>query len=106
MKGVFFSANIPSTNVIRDFDIPKPGDDEVLIKNVAVASNPKDWKVSYATTKLMIDDRVGDQSSRLTLDSYPSGRPLKATMSADTLKQWAKTFRASTKGTRSRRLAK
>jgi NADPH:quinone reductase-like Zn-dependent oxidoreductase len=45
MKGVFFSAKLPTGTEIRDFDIPKPGDDEVLIKNVAVASNPKDWKV-------------------------------------------------------------
>jgi len=47
MKGVFFSTKISSTYEIRDFDIPEPGDDEVLIKNVAVASNPKDWKVGH-----------------------------------------------------------
>lgn len=29
---------------IRSFPIPEPGPNEVLIKNVAAASNPKDWK--------------------------------------------------------------
>lgn len=27
------------------FPVPSPGPNEVLIQNVAVASNPKDWKV-------------------------------------------------------------
>ena len=55
MKGVFFSTKLAATNEIRDFDIPQPGDEEVLIKNVAVASNPKDWKVSCADGRA--DDR-------------------------------------------------
>jgi NADPH:quinone reductase-like Zn-dependent oxidoreductase len=29
----------------QQFPVPTPGPNEVLIKNVAVASNPKDWKV-------------------------------------------------------------
>ena len=29
----------------QEFDVPSPGLNEVLIQNVAVASNPKDWKV-------------------------------------------------------------
>lgn len=45
MKGVFFSSKLPNLTEIRDLDIPEPGDDEILVKNVAVASNPKDWKV-------------------------------------------------------------
>ena len=28
-----------------EFAVPEPGPDEVLIQNVAVASNPKDWKL-------------------------------------------------------------
>jgi NADPH:quinone reductase-like Zn-dependent oxidoreductase len=45
MKGVYFSSKLPNLTEIRDLPIPQPGDDEILIKNVAVASNPKDWKV-------------------------------------------------------------
>lgn len=45
MKGVFFSHDLPGLCEIRDFEIWKPAPDEILIKNVAVASNPKDWKV-------------------------------------------------------------
>ena len=30
---------------VQTFPVPHPGPGEVLIKNVAVASNPKDWKV-------------------------------------------------------------
>lgn len=29
---------------LKQFPVPEPGPDEVLIRNVAVASNPKDWK--------------------------------------------------------------
>ena len=29
---------------LKTFPVPEPGPREVLIKNVAVASNPKDWK--------------------------------------------------------------
>ena len=29
----------------QEFPVPSPGPNEVLIQNVAVASNPKDWKV-------------------------------------------------------------
>lgn len=45
MKGVFFSSKLPELCEIRDMPIPSPGPNEVLVKNVAVASNPKDWKV-------------------------------------------------------------
>lgn len=45
MKGVYFDINLPNLTEIRDLEIPEPGDDEILVKNVAVASNPKDWKV-------------------------------------------------------------
>ena len=45
MKGVFFSSELPELCEIRDFEIPQPGADEVLVKNAAVASNPKDWKM-------------------------------------------------------------
>lgn len=45
MKGVYFSSKLPNLTEIRDLEIPVPGDDEILVKNVAVASNPKDWKV-------------------------------------------------------------
>ena len=30
---------------LQSFPVPSPGPDEILIQNVAVASNPKDWKV-------------------------------------------------------------
>ena len=32
---------------IKTFPVPNPGPKEVLIQNVAVASNPKDWKNPY-----------------------------------------------------------
>lgn len=48
-------ASIPSTQLgvlstktsvtLQEFPVPSPGPHEVLIQNVAVASNPKDWKV-------------------------------------------------------------
>ena len=34
-------------SVVKRLPVPKPGLDEVLIQNVAVASNPKDWKVPF-----------------------------------------------------------
>ncbi|KII86879.1 hypothetical protein PLICRDRAFT_164277 [Plicaturopsis crispa FD-325 SS-3] len=40
--GVFFTR---TSRTLRQFDVVPPGPGEVLIKNVAVASNPKDWKV-------------------------------------------------------------
>ena len=33
-----------SGSIIVNLPVPVPGPNEVLIKNVAVASNPKDWK--------------------------------------------------------------
>lgn len=45
MKGVYFSSKLDQLCEIRELPVPQPGDDEVLVKNVAVASNPKDWKV-------------------------------------------------------------
>lgn len=30
----------------QTIQVPRPGQNEVLIRNVAVASNPKDWKVA------------------------------------------------------------
>ena len=31
--------------ILQEFPVPEPGPGEVLIKNVAVASNPKDYKL-------------------------------------------------------------
>lgn len=49
------NASIPSKQIglistkdgvnFAEFAVPEPGPNEVLIQNVAVASNPKDWKV-------------------------------------------------------------
>ena len=49
--------NLPSTMLavittstsskLTRLPVPSPGQGEVLIRNVAVASNPKDWKVPY-----------------------------------------------------------
>ena len=33
------------SETLQTFPVPSPGPGEVLIKNVAVAANPKDWKV-------------------------------------------------------------
>ncbi|GAA5927258.1 zinc-binding alcohol dehydrogenase family protein [Sporobolomyces koalae] len=43
MKAVFVGK---TAREIRDYDIPQPGPGEILIKNVAVSSNPKDWKMA------------------------------------------------------------
>ncbi|GAA5914764.1 hypothetical protein JCM6882_002736 [Rhodosporidiobolus microsporus] len=32
---------------IKDYPVPAPGPNEVLVRNVAVSSNPKDWKIPY-----------------------------------------------------------
>jgi NADPH:quinone reductase-like Zn-dependent oxidoreductase len=45
MKGVFFDITLPDLCEVRDFPIPTPDKGEVLVKNVSVASNPKDWMV-------------------------------------------------------------
>ena len=34
-----------TSNTLQSFPVPSPGPNEVLIRNVAVASNPKDWKI-------------------------------------------------------------
>ncbi|KAL5522799.1 hypothetical protein ACEPAG_8817 [Sanghuangporus baumii] len=34
-----------SSEILQTFPVPSPGPNEVLIQNVAVASNPKDWKM-------------------------------------------------------------
>jgi NADPH:quinone reductase-like Zn-dependent oxidoreductase len=44
MKGVFFSHRLPNLCELRTFPIPKPDRQEILVKNVCVASNPKDFK--------------------------------------------------------------
>ena len=36
---------LDSTQTVKPFPIPTPGPGEVLIKNLAVAANPKDWKL-------------------------------------------------------------
>ena len=35
------------SQTLQTFPVPSPGAGEVLIQNVAVASNPKDWKVPF-----------------------------------------------------------
>ena len=35
----------PTSYTLQEFPVPSPGEKEVLIKNVAVASNPKDYKL-------------------------------------------------------------
>ncbi|KII83718.1 hypothetical protein PLICRDRAFT_702303 [Plicaturopsis crispa FD-325 SS-3] len=42
-KGVWFARD---GCTLREFDVTQPGPGEVLVQNVAVASNPKDWKVT------------------------------------------------------------
>ncbi|KAM0746333.1 GroES-like protein [Meredithblackwellia eburnea MCA 4105] len=32
---------------LKEYPIPTPGQGEVLIRNIAVSSNPKDWKIPY-----------------------------------------------------------
>lgn len=36
-----------TSNKLQKLPVPSPGPGEVLIKNVAVASNPKDWKALF-----------------------------------------------------------
>ena len=36
--------SLPDSVKLQSFPVPQPGPGEVLIQNVAVASNPKDWK--------------------------------------------------------------
>ncbi|GAA5984595.1 hypothetical protein JCM5350_008151 [Sporobolomyces pararoseus] len=43
MKAVYVAKGVRE---IRDYEIPSPGAGEILIKNVAVSSNPKDWKMA------------------------------------------------------------
>ena len=48
-------SNLPETQLgllstkteikFQKFPVPSPGPNEVLVQNVAVASNPKDWKI-------------------------------------------------------------
>jgi len=45
MKAVIFSAD---DAVLHDVPIPEPGDDEILVKNWAISSNPQDWKILEA----------------------------------------------------------
>jgi len=56
MKGIWTHAKGNPVFTLRDFDIPTPGEGEVLIKNVAVAANPKDWKVSPSLRSQLIAD--------------------------------------------------
>ncbi|GAA5882235.1 hypothetical protein JCM16303_002297 [Sporobolomyces ruberrimus] len=44
MKAVFVGKN--NVREIRDYEVPQPDAGEILIKNVAVSSNPKDWKMA------------------------------------------------------------
>ncbi|KAL5498915.1 hypothetical protein ACEPAH_1433 [Sanghuangporus vaninii] len=38
-----------TSETLQTFPVPSPGPEEVLIKNVAVAANPKDWKMPIFT---------------------------------------------------------
>ncbi|GAA6059781.1 hypothetical protein JCM10212_003676 [Sporobolomyces blumeae] len=53
MKGVFVGKN--TVRDLREFDVPSPGQGEILVKNVAVSSNPKDWKIPDWTGKESIE---------------------------------------------------
>jgi len=44
MKGVWVDGK---TQTLKEFDIPEPGPDQVLIKVYAAAQNPKDWKGKF-----------------------------------------------------------
>jgi NADPH:quinone reductase-like Zn-dependent oxidoreductase len=46
MKGVWVEG---ATQTLKDFPIPEPGPEQVLIKVVCAAQNPKDWKGSSKT---------------------------------------------------------
>ena len=45
MRGLAVQKNGAS---VQDFAIPKPGDDDIVVKTVAVALNPMDWKRAHA----------------------------------------------------------
>lgn len=55
MDAVIVTKNLDEVKVIKNFPIPEPGADEVLIKNVFVASNPKDWKVPVFWGKSLVE---------------------------------------------------
>ena len=42
MKAVYISKNLPHLAELREVDVPKPADAEVLIRNVTTSSNPID----------------------------------------------------------------
>lgn len=86
MKAVYFSAELPELCEVREYEIPKPGRDEILVKNVAVASNPKDWKLplwikGYGAVE-------GNVSMHPTLPVFLLSASLLSTTTAAATKRW------------------
>ncbi len=87
---------------------PKPSSGEVLIKNVAVCSNPKDWKIAFWFVGTRLEPlevfRVNDTrlvlTTRFPRDSGAYGKESRGTMSPDTWKASVKMSRSSKSGTR------
>lgn len=56
MKGVWFSSKLTNLCELRNVERPTPGEDEVLIKNVVAAANPKDWMMpQYAPDRHVVE---------------------------------------------------
>ncbi|GAA5841465.1 hypothetical protein JCM11251_007147 [Rhodosporidiobolus azoricus] len=44
MKAVYVEKE---ARTLKEYPVPSPGPNEILVRNVAVSSNPKDWKIPY-----------------------------------------------------------